>query len=79
MFVRRMGRGGPLALVLRWLVRALGLGFVLGAVAGSRAASGTGRADAHAMADRVERALRILSGHDAAESGPAPTPSEGEA
>jgi hypothetical protein len=68
MAMRRIGggwrRGGPVGLILRWLVRALGLGFVLGAAVGVRAAKGEAAGDARAMVDRVERALRVLAGRD---------------
>ena len=80
MFRRRFGPGGPLRLVLGWLLRALGLGFVLGAAVGVRAGRHDGRPDAHVMADRVERAMRVLAGHDpdeGPEPGPSPEPSPG--
>ncbi|MCL6596899.1 MAG: hypothetical protein K6V73_11940 [Firmicutes bacterium] len=53
---------GPLAAVARWLLRALGLGFVLGLV-GARAA-GASRGDVRAAADRLEKALRVLAGRE---------------
>jgi hypothetical protein len=59
---------GPLAALARWLIRALGLGFVLGLV-GARAA-GASREDVRAAADRLERALRVLAGReDGADGG----------
>jgi hypothetical protein len=67
-FNRRFGQGGPLGLVLGWLLRALGLGFVLGAAVGVRAAR-RGDGNAHEMAGRVERALKILRGQDGEDGG----------
>jgi|GEM_PF-5431787 len=60
------GRRGPARMLLGWLCRALGLGFVLGAAVGVRAARHDGRVPgAHEMADRVERAMRVLAGREA--------------
>lgn len=65
---RRFG-GGPLHIVMRWLWRALGLGFVLGAATGVRAARrGEAPVGARVMADRVDRALRVLAGDEEAAS-----------
>lgn len=64
LFGRRLGRGGPVAVVLRWLVRALGLGFILGAAVGARSACRGGEVDGHAIVDRLERALRVLAGRE---------------
>lgn len=66
LFGRRLGRGGPVAVVLRWLLRALGLGFILGAAVGARSACRGGEVDAQAVVDRLERALRVLAGRDGA-------------
>lgn len=66
----RLGRMGPVHLVLRWMLRALGFGFVLGAATGLRVArQGGGDVGAHHMADRVEHAMRVLAGRDADTGG----------
>jgi hypothetical protein len=60
--------------MVRWLIRAMGLGFVLGAAVGVRAARhGRDGGDARAMAERVERALRILGGREDAAAPQAET------
>lgn len=62
----RMGRMGPLHLVMRWMLRALGFGFVLGAATGLRVGRrGDEGVGAHDMAERVERAVRVLAGREA--------------
>ncbi len=69
MFIGRRGRMGPVALVLRWLLRALGLGFVAGAALGIRAGRRSGGDEARVVMDRLERAVRVLVGKDEVSNG----------
>lgn len=77
MSASRFARVGPLGFALRWLLRALGFGFVLGAAAGVRATRRGGEGIGGDMADRVERALRILCARETDGPDAKPPPEAG--